>query len=126
MKFFDASMPRFVAAGTANTIAIYVVYAALLQVLRYRLAYTLAFIAGILLSYALNARFVFRRRVAWRTAWQFPLIYVLQFVLGLALVSLCVEWLHVPQRLALLMTLVVTIPLSYFAIRNLFRVGAQE
>jgi putative flippase GtrA len=125
MKFIDASAPRFVAAGVVNTAATYVAYLALLQVAVYHVAFTLAFVAGILLSYALNARFVFRRPASWRSAWRFPLIYVLQYALGLALVSICVEWLRAPTWLAPLMALVVTVPLTYLAMRKLFLVEAR-
>jgi putative flippase GtrA len=126
MKFIDASAPRFVAAGVVNTAATYVAYLALLQVAVYHVAFTLAFVAGILLSYALNARFVFRRPASWRSAWRFPLIYVLQYALGLALVSICVEWLRAPTWLAPLMALVVTVPLTYLAMRKLFLVEARR
>jgi putative flippase GtrA len=125
MKFIDASALRFVAAGALNTAATYVVYLALLPVAMYRVAFTLAFAAGILLSYALNAWFVFRRPASWRSAWRFPLIYLLQFALGLALVSICVEWLHAPPWLAPLIALVVTVPLTYLAMRKLFLVEAR-
>jgi putative flippase GtrA len=126
MKSIDGSAPRFVAAGAVNTAATYVAYLALLQIAMYRVAFTLAFAAGILLSYALNARFVFRRPASWRSAWRFPLIYLLQYVLGLALVSICVEWLHAPQWLAPLIPLAVTTPLTYLAMRKLFLVEARR
>ncbi|HEV8500226.1 MAG TPA: GtrA family protein [Casimicrobiaceae bacterium] len=126
MKFIDASAPRFVAAGAVNTAATYAAYLALLQIAAYRVAFTLAFVAGILLSYALNARFVFRRPASWRSAWRFPLIYLLQYALGLALVSVCVEWLQAPTWFAPLMALVVTVPLTYLAMRKLFLVEARR
>ena len=53
---------RYLVAGGANTAVTYALYLALLQVLDYRLAYALAFVAGIGLSFVLLRHLVFARR----------------------------------------------------------------
>jgi putative flippase GtrA len=120
MRFIDSRIPRYLAAGIVNTGVTYVVYVLLLRVSPYRVAFTIAFVLGILLSYALNARFVFARRAQWRSFLRFPFVYLGQYLAGLALVSMLVEWGGVDMRVAPLVALVVTIPLTYLLTRAVF------
>jgi len=120
MKFIDSSVQRFLIAGVANTGLTYLAYLLLLQVSPYGVAFTVAFVLGILASYLLNALFVFRRRMSWRSFFRFPLIYMVQYLLGLLLVSLCVEWFGVAAWIAPLIALTVTIPLTYLMSRAVF------
>jgi len=120
MKFIDATIPRFAVAGLANTGAAYLAYLLLLQVAPYRVAYTMAYVVGILVSYSLNAIFVFRRGVSWRTFLRFPWIYALQYLVSLLLVTAGVEWLGMQAWLAPLVALVITIPLAYLLSRAVF------
>ena len=113
MRSIDGSVVRFLIAGTINTAVSYAAYWALLGVVGYRVAFTLAFVLGIVVSYCLNARFVFRQPLRLRAFAKFPLVYGAQYLLGLAIVSLCVEWLGLPAVIAPLLALVVTIPVTY-------------
>jgi putative flippase GtrA len=125
MRSIDTSIPRFLVAGAANTGLTYLAYLLLLQVTVYRVAYSIAFVIGILASYLLNARFVFRRPASWRSFLQFPLIYAVQYLLGLLLVSLFIEWLGLTAWVAPLVALTLTIPLTYWLSRALF-VGKES
>ncbi len=121
MRSIEGSIPRFLLAGLANTGLTYFAYLLLLKVATYRVAFTVAFVLGILLSYGLNARYVFRRRTAWRSFGRFPLVYLAQYLAGLALVSLFVEAFSVPAWLAPILVLVFTIPLTYLLTRAVFK-----
>jgi putative flippase GtrA len=114
------SVPRFLMAGVFNTALTYAIYVLLLQVVSYPVAFTVAYVAGILVSYALSARFVFRREASWRSFLRFPFVYLAQYLAGLLLVSLLVEWLAVPAWLAPIVALIVTIPLTYVLSRAVF------
>jgi putative flippase GtrA len=114
------SVPRFLVAGVFNTALTYALYVLLLKIVTYRVAFTLAYVAGILVSYALSARFVFRRQASWRSFLRFPFVYLVQYLAGLGLVSLLVEWLAVAAWLAPLVALLVTIPLTYVLSRAVF------
>ena len=116
----SGSIPRFLVAGVFNTALTYVVYVMLLHVVSYPVAFTLAYVAGILVSYALSARFVFRRQASWRSFLRFPFVYLAQYLAGLLLVSLLVEWLAVPAWIAPIVALLVTIPLTYVLSRAVF------
>jgi putative flippase GtrA len=108
---------RYLVAGGINTAASYALYFLLLLVVRYVFAYSVAFAAGIALSYWLNARFVFRAPTSWKSALRFPLVYVTQYVAGLATIALLVEGLKAPPALAALVVLVATVPLGFVLTR---------
>jgi len=81
---------RFLIAGAINTAATYAIYLALLPLLDYTLAYTIAYVTGIVISYLLSTSFVFRvSRTAANMA-TFPLVYVVQYLLGVATLLLVV------------------------------------
>lgn len=111
---------RYLLAGGMNTALTYVLYLGLLQVLDYRLAYALAFVAGIGLSFLLLRHLVFarpgkRHSLAWLAASQ-----GLQLVLGLAVVQAWVGWLQGPAWLAPLAAIAVCVPLMFFIQRWIF------
>ena len=111
---------RYLVAGGANTAVTYALYLALLQVLDYRLAYALAFVAGIGLSFVLLRHLVFawrgkRHSLAWLAASQ-----LLQLVLGLLVVQAWVAWLQAPAWLAPLAAVVVCVPLMFILQRWIF------
>ena len=81
---------RFIGGGAINFLLSYCLYLGLLQMLAPSLAYTAAYVLGIVVSYFINAFFVFRATVSARALLRFPLIYFGQYLLGLAIVtSLC-------------------------------------
>lgn len=111
---------RFLLSGGVNTVATYAIYLALLRIFGYRTAYTIAYITGILLSYVINRVFVFRTHRGWSSALLFPLVYLAQYLVGLATVWLWVSQLHLAQALAPLIAILVTIPLTYILSRCVF------
>lgn len=111
---------RYLAAGGANTAVTWTLYLALLRVLDYRVAYALAFVAGIGLSFLLLRHLVFarpgkRHSLAWLAVSQ-----GLQLVLGLAVVQAWVGWLQGPAWLAPLVAIAVCVPLMFFIQRWIF------
>jgi len=115
------SFARFLLVGLANTVASYALFVVLELVLPYLIAYAIAYAAGIVLSYLLNTRVVFRVARSWSTFVRFPLVYVLQFVLGSAIIVLLVERFAIPPRVAALVALAATVPVTYFAARLVLR-----
>ena len=117
---------RFLIAGAINTVATYAIYLALLPLLDYTLAYTIAYLTGIVISYLLNTAFVFRvTRTAANMA-TFPLVYVVQYLLGALVLNLAVRWIGVPDKFALIASIVVTIPVTFFLSRALLHRGAPK
>jgi putative flippase GtrA len=116
-QFVEAG--RFVVAGFLNTGITYAIYLILLVWFGYELSYALSYAAGIVISYLANAIFVFRRPIKMRSAMAFPLVYAAQFLIGFLLMKLLVDWLMMPVEIAPLMTVAVTLPLTYLLSRKI-------
>lgn len=110
---------RFLASGAFNTMLTYGLYLIALRFTSPGIAYTLVYAVGIALAYALNRSFVFRSHAGWRSALAMPLIYLLQFLLSLGVVTLWVR-LGLPATLAPLPAIVLCMPLTYLLSRASF------
>jgi putative flippase GtrA len=108
---------RFLLAGTANTIVAYGLYLLLLQAFPYRVAYSMSFVVGVVLGYTLNARYVFRAAWSWRRLAAYPLVYVVQYALGLVLLTLLVERGWASEQLAPLVVVVISLPVVFVTSR---------
>jgi putative flippase GtrA len=108
---------RFLVTGGINTALTYVLYLLLLPLFGYLVAYSVAYVIGIVLSYWLNSAFVFRQPMNWGSLVRFPLVYVVQYLLTGALLWLFVDTLGVDERLALLGAIAVTVPVTFLAAR---------
>ena len=111
---------RYLLAGGFNTAFSYCVYLLLLRWLHYRLAYVLAFVAGVGLSFLLLRHLVFARPGKRFSLVWVGLIHGLQLALSLAVVELWVQWLHGPIALAPLVALALVVPLSFALQRWVF------
>lgn len=109
----DRPAVRFLVAGGVNSLATYLLYLALLAAAPYALAYSLSYAAGIVLSFVLNSWFVFRVPLRWQRLLPYPVVYLVQYLLGLGLIYLGVERLGWDERLMPIVVLVVTVPVSF-------------
>ena len=121
MNRTPAAFLKFIASGAFNTLLTYAAYLALLPLLPYRWSYTASYALGIVLAYVLYRYFVFGRSGGRYGPFWVALIYLGQYLLGLALVSLWVEILDAPQRWAPAFSIAVLIPVSYVLNRWVFR-----
>jgi putative flippase GtrA len=126
MRFSDPEFIRFLIAGVANTVLGYLLYLLFGLVMDYRLAYSCSYAAGIVLSYWINTAFVFRRAWDWRRLAAYPSVYLLQYLVGLALLFLLVEHAGVPEKLAPLLSIPMTIPITFLASRFIIKGRASE
>ena len=115
---------RFVAVGAANTAASYAVYLLLLLVVDYRIAYTIAFAAGLAGGYLGHARLVFGARPAALSLLAYAGTYALMYGASLAVLYLVVGRWSWPRPLGMLGALMVTVPTSYALLRRGFRTRA--
>lgn len=113
MRFFSAQFVRFVVVGGANTVIGYGLYLLANRWLDYRWAYTVSYAAGIGISYLLNSWFVFRAPMSLRTFLRFPLVYAAQYVAGLVIIWCVVDRLGLPESIAPLFVVALTVPLTY-------------
>jgi putative flippase GtrA len=112
---------RFVIVGGVNTVVTYLIYVGLVRFLAYPVAYTATTALGILLSYYLNARFVFRQRLRWSAAVQYPTVYLFQYFLGLGLLYVLVEFFRFSKFVAPLAIVVITAPFTFLLSRHIIR-----
>ncbi len=125
MRSINREFYRFVLWGAVNTLLGYLVYAVLLLFLPYLLAYTVAFLISIFISYLFNSRFVFNQKLKLSKAVKYPLVYLIQYVVGTISLYLLVEVMRVNQLLAPALVVVLTIPLTYFLSRRIVK-GKKE
>lgn len=111
---------RFLASGAANTAASYAVYIVLLQFFTYRASYSIAFITGIAIGYKLNQKVVFKAKSSISTLAIYPMIYIAQYLSGLGIAIIWVDYMNFHPALAPVVTIAITLPLTYFVNRWLF------
>lgn len=112
---------RFLVTGSLNTAASWLVYLLLLQFMPYTIAYTCAYIFGIVFTYYLNTRWVFKVQMSWRTFMQFPLVYLLRYALDMALIVLLVSGLGLWEEIAPIAALLVSMPVGFVLSRWLLK-----
>jgi putative flippase GtrA len=89
--------------------------------LAYPTAYTVSYVAGIFISYYLNARFVFREKLRLSKALQFPIVYLAQYLIGLGSLSLLIEVAHLSKFFAPIVVVVITVPCTYLLSRYMIK-----
>ena len=126
MRFIDSHFIRFIIVGAMNTAIGYGLYCALLLMFPYFLAYGISYVVGIGISYVLNCTFVFQTRLSLRGALQFPLVYVVQYALGTVLLWLFVTRWKLDPRIAALLVVAFSVPITFVAIRFVVRRVPQQ
>ena len=107
----------FLLVGATNTLLSYLLYLVLLTFLAYLPAYSIAYCAGIIVSYFLNAQFVFKKRVSLTGFLKFPIVYVIQYVLGVLILWLLVGKFSTPPEVGMIGVIILTIPVTFLASR---------
>jgi len=104
---------RYLLAGALNSGITYLLYLAGLRVLPYRWAYTLAYVAGIGIAFVLSSWFVFRVPLRWHRFLQYPVVYVVQYALGYAVLYAAVELVGMEPWLGPVAVVAITVPVSF-------------
>jgi putative flippase GtrA len=113
---------HFAVVRAACAVLSYGCYLLLLLWFQYELAYVVSYLVGIGLAYVSSA-FVFKEPLRRTSALVFPVVYVVQFVLGLVLLRFAVEAMGIPEALALAFSVAVTLPLTFLMSRWAVRLG---
>lgn len=121
MKEIHGEFFRFLVAGTINTVSSYLLYLVMLVFFSYLLAYSLSYCISIVLSYFLNARFVFRQRAHLSTFLIFPAVYAIQYCLGALMLWLLVDHAGVSPQLAMAGVIAATVPVTFLTSRFVLR-----
>jgi len=121
MRFINSEFVRFIFVGGVNAAATFGIYALLLLIWPYPVAYSAAYLTGIFISYYLNTRFVFRKSIDLKKALRYPLVYLAQYLTGLLALYILVDTLHINKLLASPLTTVVTIPVTFIISRYIIK-----
>jgi putative flippase GtrA len=116
----------FVIYGGLNTLASYLLYLLLLAILHHQIAYLIAYLFGIALAYFLNLRFVFKSQSTLKKAASYPLVYVIQYIMGAVLFYVLVNLLLVSKLLAPLLVVAMLLPVSYFLNKALLLAARKQ
>lgn len=111
---------RFIVAGGLNTAITYLAYLGLLHLMSYTLAFSATFLLGIALGYLLNLLFVFQSSATRTNLVGYPLLYLINYATGLALVVGLVEIAGAPREIAPLISTVVLTPFMFVLSKKLF------
>ena len=121
MKFTNKQFIKFVIVGIINTTVTYVIYLLIISYINYNIAYSLAYIIGILLSYFLNAKHVFNKKINIRSFLKFPLVYLIQYLLNIILMNFFIIYLNVHINIAPALIIIISVPITFFLSRLVFK-----
>ena len=121
MKLINSEFFRFLLSGGVNTLATYLIYLLFLRIMSYGAAYSLAYLTGIYLSYYLNYRLVFNERPRWSSAIQYPLVYMLQYFIGVIFLYILVRYEYLDRVIAPLAVIILTLPITFLMSRWIIR-----
>lgn len=119
-KILQVDFARFLLSGGFNTLVTYGIYLLLLNVLSYKTSYTVAYVAGIVLAYSLNRYFVFKSHQGIKSVALFPLVYLAQYLTSLLILWVWVEKLGLDSRIAPLIAIAITVPMTFVLSRYVF------
>lgn len=121
---------RFLVTGSLNTLVSWIVYLLCNLLLPYMAAYSVSYLFGMFFTYYMNTRWVFKVPMKWRTFMQFPVIFVIRYLLDLTVLYLLVTHMPVPAGLGPmlgrllhpetygpLLTILITMPLGFLMSR---------
>jgi putative flippase GtrA len=116
-KLVEREFGRFLAVGSANTLFAYTLYFIFNYFVHYQIAYAGACICGLLFSYWLNTHWVFKEKPNWRAFLSFPMVYVVQYLIGMVSLHFLVETFGFSEWFSPLIVIVLTIPITFILSR---------
>ena len=117
---------KFVGVGGINTVVTYLLYLLLLYILSYQVSYTIAYVFGIGLSYWLNLKFVFQEKSSKRKIVLFPLVYLVQYSIGMFILYIAIDKFDIPVELAPILVVLITVPLTFILTKKVLSHKTKE
>jgi putative flippase GtrA len=110
---------RFLIGGGVNTAVTYVLFLILSAFIHHTAAYSIVYVVGIALSYVINVKLVFRSAPSARSIVTYPVAYGVQYIYGLAALSLLIDYFSLDHSLAMLIVIGTSVPLTFILTRTL-------
>jgi putative flippase GtrA len=103
----------FLFGGLLNTALTYAIYLLLNSYMYYLFAYFISYIMGIIFAYYYNSKYVFNVSFSWKKLFQYPVIYIIQYIVSTLLLIIFVSIIQIDESIAPLIILSVMVPFSY-------------
>jgi len=126
MKYINKEFIRFVLFGGVNTLLGYLIYVILLIFLNYKVSFTITYVSSIFISYYLNSKFVFYRKVSLKKGLMYPSVYLIQYLTCMLLLHFFVEILNLSKFIAPILAVLLTVPVTFFLSRSIIKGQARE
>ena len=126
MKYINKEFIRFVLFGGVNTLLGYLIYVILLIFLNYKVSFTITYVSSIFISYYLNSKFVFCRKVSLKKGLMYPSVYLIQYLICMLLLHIFVEILNLSKFIAPILAVLLTVPVTFFLSRSIIKGQARE
>jgi len=120
MHILSNTFFRFLLSGGLNTAVTYLLYLLLMIYLPYWAAYSISFLAGMLFSYVMNCKFVFRAHRGVVSLLGLPMVYLVQYIFGGLLLWLWVGVAEMDASVGPLFVVCVTFPVTFVLTRYVF------
>ena len=112
---------KFAFIGVLNTSVFYLLYLLFLLLFHYIAAYVCAYGIAIGFSYLMNSRFTFEAPLSIKKALIFPVVYLVQFLVGLVVIRLCVDVLMFSPKISGLLAKGIVFPITFILSRLCLR-----
>ncbi|MCQ2560134.1 MAG: GtrA family protein, partial [Clostridia bacterium] len=103
----------FVICGGLGTVANFIASALFSQFLEPTLAYVLGYALSLSVTYYLNAKLVFKRKLTWASWFKFIISYIPNFVILFSLVCFFIHGLHWPNLLVYALAAAFGLPIAF-------------
>lgn len=113
MNYMNNQFVRFFVIGVINTLGTYIIYLLMLLLFNHNTAYTIAYVLGILMAYVLNSKFTFKVEFSLKRMLQYPMVYLVQYLINIVMLNIFVLKYGVNDRIAPIIVIVISIPITF-------------
>lgn len=110
-------LSAFLLVGAARTALSYALYLGLLQILSYRVAFTITYVVTLLCSIFINGTYVFRTQLTPVKGVRYAAVYCLNYVLGFGVLAFAITVLGMRETVAPLLVIVIMFPIGFLTER---------
>ncbi len=115
LQLFNKHKPVILWAigGGINTVFTYGLYLLFKLFLSYQLAFTVSYVIGIIFAYFYNSLVAFKSTLSLKKFFQFPLVYLVQYLISLGVLDFFVKGLNLNTDLAPILVFIIVTPVTY-------------
>jgi len=114
--FVKSQIFLFMLMGTLSTLVMLGLYMLLNMIVQYQIAYFLSYVVTVIVSYFLNTLFVFKKPISLRTFLQFPIVYIVQYIISALMLEVMVH-IGFSVTYAPVLIIILLLPLTFFLSR---------